>query len=335
MGQVALPVPHAALGGILVDNINIVSNTKMVGIKHEKNKIIQDFKINKYIYIMAIPMILYFIIFHYIPMYGVIIAFKDFDAAKGILGSPWVGLKHIKSFFDSFYFRRLIGNTLLINIYDILWAFPAPIILALLLNEIKNEKFKRTIQSVTYLPHFISLVVICGLIKDFCSSDGLINILLGYLGIPASNLLLRNELFRTVFIGSGIWQGVGWGSIIYLSALTSIDESLYEASKIDGAGRWKQTLHITLPGIIPTILILLILRLGSMMNVGFEKIILLYNPTTYETADVISSFVYRKGLQEAAYSYSSAIGLFNSIINFLLLIIANTISKKVSETSLW
>lgn len=322
-------------GGILVDNVNIASTTKIAGIGYEKNKIKKDFRINKYIYLMALPMVLYFIIFHYLPMYGVIIAFKDFDVAKGIFGSPWVGLKHIKGFFDSFYSWRLIKNTLLINIYDVLWAFPAPIILALLLNEVKNERFKRTVQSITYLPHFISLVVVCGLIKDFCSSDGLISVLLGYLGIPKTNLLLRPELFRTVFIASGIWQGVGWGSIIYLAALTAIDESLYEASKIDGAGRWRQTLHITLPGITPTIVILLILRLGSMMNVGFEKIILLYNPTTYDTADVIASFVYRKGLQEASYSYSSAIGLFNSVINFFLLIVANKISKKISETSLW
>lgn len=295
----------------------------------------RDFKKNKYVYLMVLPVIIYFIIFSYWPMYGIIIAFKEYSPGKGILGSEWVGLKNFKDFFSSYYVGRLIKNTLLINIYDLFWGFPAPIILALLINEVKNKLFKRTIQTISYLPHFISLVVVCGIIIDFTASDGLITTILSYFGVKPTNLLMKPELFRTIYISSGIWQGVGWGSIIYLAALTGINPSLYEAATIDGAGRWKQTIHITLPGIAPTIIIMLILRLGSMMSVGYEKIILLYNPTTYETADVISSFVYRKGLIESDYSYSTAVGLFNSIINFVLIIIANAISRKVSETSLW
>jgi putative aldouronate transport system permease protein len=284
---------------------------------------------------MALPMIVYFILFNYIPMYGVVIAFKDYNIRQGILGSPWAGFKHFISFFHSFYFDRVIRNTILLNIYDLICAFPAPIILALLLNELRKEKFKRVVQTVTYLPHFISMVVICGMIVDFTSTNGLINQILSAFGVKPTNLLTRPELFRTIYISSGVWQGIGWGSIIYLAALTGIDPQLYEAATIDGAGRLKQLWHITLPGIAPTIVILLILRIGSMMSVGFEKIILLYNPLTYETADVIGTYVYRKGLLEFNYSFSTAVGLFESAIGFVLLIVANKLSKKFSETSLW
>lgn len=314
---------------------NIASNVSR-GEKESKWQILKKNIIKyKYIYIMALPILAYYIIFHYIPMYGVIIAFKDFSPAGGIMGSKWVGLKHFKDFFTSYYSGNIIRNTLLISLYDIIWGFPAPIILALLLNELSNQKFKRTVQTISYMPHFISLVVICGMIKDFTATEGVINDLIVLLGGERSNMLGRPELFRTIFISSGIWQGIGWGSIIYLAALSGIDPALYEAATIDGAGRWKQTIHVTLPGIAPTIVILLILRVGSIMSVGFEKIILLYNPMTYETADVISSYVYRKGLLDFNYSYSTAVGLFNSIINFLLLIITNSISRRVSETSLW
>nr|WP_318653381.1 ABC transporter permease subunit [Paenibacillus rhizovicinus] len=294
-----------------------------------------DFKKNKYIYLMVSIVVAWYIIFAYIPMYGVIIAFKDFNPGRGILNSPWVGLDHFKSFFIDPNFRRVITNTFLINIYDILWGFPAPIILALLMNEVRSKLFKKTVQNLTYLPFFISIVVVCGIIIDFTSTNGLINQLLSHFGFEKTNLLAKKDLFRTIFIGSGIWQGIGWGSIIYLAALTNIDQQQYEAATIDGAGRWKQLLHITLPGISSTIMILLILRMGSIMSVGFEKIILLYNPLTYDTADVISSYVYRRGLLNADYSYSTAIGLLNSLINFLFLIGANWLSKKYSENSLW
>lgn len=295
----------------------------------------KDFRKNKYLYFLASFGVAYYFIFSYIPMYGVIIAFKNYSPVKGVMGSSWVGLHHFIDFFQSFYFWRLLRNTILINIYELLFAFPAPIILALLLNEIKNSYFKRIVQTVTYLPHFVSIVVICGMIVDFSRKAGLFNIVLGWFGIDAQNLLLDPSLFRTIFIGSGIWQGIGWGSIIYLAALTGIDTQLYDAATVDGANRWKQMLHVTLPGLMPTIVILLILRIGGMMNVGFEKVILLYNSQTYETADVISSFVYRRGILEANYSYSTAVSLFNSVVNFLLLILANRISRKVNETSLW
>lgn len=294
-----------------------------------------DFKRYRAIYMLAIPALAYYIIFHYVPMYGAVIAFKEFSPGKGILGSPWVGLKNFIQFFNSYQFFTVVKNTFLINIYELVWGFPAPILFAILMNEIRVAWYKKTVQTLTYLPHFISLVVICGMIIDFTSTDGLFNAILKNFGAEPANMLTKPELFRTIYIGSGIWQGVGWGSIIYLAALSAIDPELYEASKIDGAGRWKQTLHITLPGIAPTIIILLILRIGHMLSVGYEKIILLYNPLTYPTADVISSYVYRRGLLDSSYSFASAVGLFNSVINFSLLIIANKLSKKYSETHLW
>jgi putative aldouronate transport system permease protein len=284
---------------------------------------------------MLLPVVAYYLVFHYEPMYGAQIAFKDFSPGKGIWNSPWVGFKYFKEWFNSVYFWRLMRNTLLINVYDVLFGFPAPIILALLLNEIKSRTFKRTAQTVTYLPHFISLVVVCGLIVDFLTNDGLINNILNALGLESIPFMIKPEWFRTIYVTSGIWQGVGWGSIIYLAALSGVDPQLYEAATMDGAGRWKQTWHITLPCIMPTIVIMLILRLGQMLNVGAEKILLLYNPSTYETADVISTYVYRRGLLEMNYSYSTAVGLFNSIINFLLLVTFNKVSRRITETSLW
>lgn len=317
---------------------NIVKETNVQVVVPDTNKwdiIRKDLVKNRYIYIMLLPVIAYYIVFHYVPLYGAQIAFKDFSPAKGIWESPWAGFKHFEEFFNSYYFGRLLRNTLLISLYDLIFGFPAPIILALLLNEIKNDIFKRTVQTVTYLPHFISLVVVCGMIIDFLARDGLINNILNYFGIESIPFMIKPEWFRTIYVASGIWQGVGWGSIIYLAALSNIDPQLYEAATIDGAGRFKQALHVTLPGILPTIIIMLILRLGQMLNVGSEKILLLYNPSTRETADVISTFVYRKGILEASYSYSTAVGLFNSVINFALLMTANFISRKVTETSLW
>lgn len=297
--------------------------------------LVRDLKKYKHIYIMAIPVLAYYILFHYMPMYGAQIAFKDFSPGKGILGSTWVGFKHFLSFFSGIYFYRVLINTVLINFYSLLFGFPAPIILALLLNELRNNTYKRFVQTVSYLPHFISVMVICGMIIDYTSRDGVVNDIIAMLGGNRESLLLKPELFKMIYVSTDIWQQVGWGSIIYLAALTGIDPQQYEAAILDGAGRWKQLWNVTLPGIAPTIVILLILRIGQMMNVGFEKIILLYNPSTYQTADVISSFVYRKGLLEFSYSYSSAVGLFNSVINFALLVSANWVSKKLNENSLW
>ncbi|MDF2926818.1 MAG: sugar transporter permease [Paenibacillaceae bacterium] len=297
--------------------------------------LLRDIRKNKYIYLMLLPVLIFYVAFHYAPMYGAIVAFKHFSPRLGILGSPWAGLEHFRDFFEGPYFWRTFRNTVTISFYDLIFGFPAPIILALLLNELRLAWFKKLVQTITYMPHFISLVVICGMIKEFSGSNGLITTIVQSLGGPKESILLLPEYFRTVFISSGIWQQVGWGSIIYLAALSNIDTEQYEAARIDGATRWKQMKHITLPGMLPTIVILLILNLGTILNVGFEKIILLYNPLTYETADVISSYVYRIGLQELNYSFSAAVGLFNSVINFSMVIMANWISRKVNDTSLW
>ncbi|MFC5451878.1 ABC transporter permease [Paenibacillus aestuarii] len=295
----------------------------------------RDFVLNKYLYLMMVPVLAYYVTFHYAPMYGAIIAFKEYAPMKGILGSDWVGLDNFKAFFGSYYFWRILKNTVLISLYSLCFEFPAPIILAILINELTNKRFQRFVQTVTYMPYFISLVVICGMIKDFTNSGGVINTLFTYFGANDTAMLQKPELFRSIYILSEIWQKIGWESIIYLAALMSIDQEQYEAARIDGASRWKQIWHITLPGILPTISIMFILRVGNLLNVGWEKIILLYNPSTYDTADVISSFVYRKGLLEFGWSYSSAVGLFNSVINLLLLIAANRLSRKMSENSLW
>ncbi|MDR6879296.1 ABC transporter permease [Paenibacillus sp. GCM10023248] len=297
--------------------------------------ILKDIRKNKLLYLMLVPIILFFGLFHYVPMYGALIAFKDFSPRLGILGSPWAGFEHFKTFFEGIYFWRTLKNTILISLYDLIFGFPAPIILALLLNEVKKTVFKRSIQTITYMPHFVSLVVVCGMIKEFTGSSGLVNDLIAFLGGERLSLLLEAQFFRTIYVSSGVWQHIGWGTIIYLAALAGIDTEQYEAAKIDGAGRWKQMFHITLPGIMPTIVILLILEMGRMLNVGTEKIILLYNPTIYDTADVISSYVYRMGLQEFNYSFSSAVGLFNSAINFTLVIGSNWLSRKLNDTSLW
>lgn len=290
---------------------------------------------NKGLYIMLIPVVAYYLIFHYEPMYGLQIAFKDFSFKKGILGSPWVGLKHFQDFFGSYYFWRLLGNTLRISISNLLWGFPAPIILAIMINEVRNVRFKKTVQTLTYLPHFISVVVVCGMIKDFLALDGPVNAILQSFGMEPINFFAHGEYFTTIFVASDIWQQLGWGTIIYLSALIAIDPQLYEAARLDGAGKLRQIFSITLPSIMPTVVIMFILRVGKVLSLGSEKIMLLYNPTIYEYADVISTFVYRKGLEDANYSYAAAVGLFNAVVNFILLYSINRLSKKVSDSSLW
>lgn len=299
----------------------------------------KDMKRYRGAYLLVIPVVVFYLLFCYKPMYGVIIAFKDFSPAAGIWESDWTGsfgFQHFIDFFDSFYFKRVLRNTLVISMTSILFGFPAPIIFALLLNEIKSEKFKRITQTISYMPHFISTVVICGMITMFVSEKGFITQLLTFLGGEGGvSLLSKEEYFVPIFVISGIWQEVGWGAIIYLAALAGIDQQLYEATQIDGANRWQQVIHVTLPGISGQIIIMFLLRIGRVMNVGHEKIILLYNAGIYETADVISTFVYRKGLLEYQWSYSAAIGIFNSIINFIIIIMFNKISKKYSEVGLW
>ncbi len=295
----------------------------------------KDWGRNRSLYLLMIPVLLFYILFHYKPMYGAIIAFKDYTPALGFAKSPWVGLDNFTRFFNSVYFGRLIKNTILLSLYNLILGFPAPIILALLLNEVRNKKFKSLTQTITYLPHFISLIVVTGMLTDFSMTSGLFNDIIEMFGGSRSPLLQNPKLYRSIYVLSSIWQEVGWGSIIYLSALSGVDSQLYEAAQIDGAGKWKQLIHVTLPAIAPTIIIMLILKMGSLMNLGYEKTILLANPSTYETADIISSYIYRIGLLEQDWSYSTAIGLFNSVINFGLLLFTNKMSKRYSETSLW
>ena len=287
------------------------------------------------LYLMIIPVVAYYVIFHYLPMAGLVIAFKDYRVARGILGSKWVGLKHFIDFFQSEYAWQTIRNTLSISCLGLIFGFPAPIILAILLNEVKAAHFKKAVQTITYMPHFISLVIICAMVRDFCATRGLFNTILNGLGLASVDFLIQPKWFYPIYITSGIWQNVGWDSIIYLSALSAIDQELYEAAAVDGAGRLRRIWSVTLPGILPTITILLILRIGSIMSVGFEKIILLYNPSVYETADVISTYVYRRGLVEGKYSFASAVGLMNSIINFALLLMADRLSKHFGQTGLF
>ncbi len=298
-------------------------------------KLWRDLKRYRGAYLFVIPVILYYILFCYKPMYGIIIAFKDFSPAAGIMGSEWVGLQHFSDFFGSYYFGRILKNTLTISLKSIILGFPAPIIFALLLNEIRNNGFKRVTQTVSYLPHFISMVVICGMIHLFTSDKGIITYIMSLFGGEKVSMLTNPSYFVPIYVISGIWQEMGWDSIIYLSALSSLDYELYEAAKLDGANRWQQTLYVTLPGISGTIIIMLLLRIGNIMNVGYEKIILLYNAGIYETADVISSFVYRKGLLEYQWSYSAAVGIFNSVINFIIVVLFNKLSKRFTDVSLW
>ncbi len=292
-------------------------------------------KKSKYLYLMMLIPIVYYVLFHYMPLYGVLISFKDYKVAKGVWGSPWVGFKWFEKFLTDEYFWKLVRNTLLLNIYGLLWGFPIPIALALMLNEVSSSGFKRIIQSVSYLPHFISTVVVCGMVMNFLSLDGIINRFVAFLGFDKIQFMLMPEWFRTVFTASGIWQTCGWTSIIYLSALTAVDQEVLEAAMIDGANRFQKIRYVTLPSIAPTISIMLIMQLGKLMSLGYEKIILLYNGSTYETADVISSYVYRRGILNNVFSYSTAVGLFQSVVGVLLLICSNTITKKLSENSLW
>ena len=297
----------------------------------------RDWRMNKGLYFLIFPIVVYLIVFNYVPMAGIVLGFERFTPKNGVYMSEWVGLKHFVTFFSSVFFVRVLKNTLILSLYSVIFGFPAPIIFALLLNELDNEYYKKVIQVVSYMPNFFSTVVISGIIIDFVSTDGVITDLLVSIGFlsEAKNLLSVPEYFRTIMILSDLWQQVGFGSILFLAALTGIDQELYEAAVIDGANRWKQTIHVTIPGIMPTVTIMLIMKIGSLMNANQEKILLLYNPLIYETSDVIGTFVYRKGLLEADYGYSTAVGIFNSIVNVILLFIANGVSREYSETSLF
>lgn len=291
---------------------------------------------DKALLLIVLPVVIQYLIFVYYPMYGNIIAFKDYSPVLGINGSEWVGFEYFLQFFRSPYFWRVLRNTLLISCYSILWGFPIPIIFALMTNDLRNGIFKRVVQAVSYIPYFISTVIICGMLVNFLSpSNGIVNTIIELFGGKPINFLMEPGWFRTVFIASGIWQGFGWSSIIYLAALTGINPELYEAATMDGASKLQQVIHVSVPCILPTIIVTFIMQIGTLMSVGYEKLILLYNPVTLDVADVISSYVYRTGLVEGNYSFGSAVGLFNSVINLLLVFLANRISKKASEVSLW
>ncbi|HHY81891.1 MAG TPA: sugar ABC transporter permease [Clostridiales bacterium] len=289
----------------------------------------------KHLYLMIIPGVIITFIFNYIPMYGITIGFRNFQPNLGYFEGEWVGLKYLKQFFNDPYCFRLIRNTMLLNLYSIIFGFPAPIIFALLLNEVNFSPLKRFTQSISYLPHFISTVVIVGILMKLFASDGIINQLLDSLGIKQQNFFGNPNWFRPLYVGSKIWQDTGYNAIIYLAALSGIEPHLYESAIIDGANRFKQAIYITIPGIMPTAVVLLILSIGRLLNVGFEKVYLMYSPAIYEKADVISTYVYRRGIQGFDYSYATVIDFFNSVVALVLITIANTVCRKVTEESLW
>ncbi|MDR1263235.1 MAG: ABC transporter permease subunit [Oscillospiraceae bacterium] len=305
------------------------------GIVVRKRSVLRQMTKHRQVYVILLPVLLYYLIFNYGPMFGNVIAFQRYSITRGMLKSPFVGFKHFASFLQNYTFWRLLRNTVMINLYGLIFGFPASIILALLLNELRGTKFKRTVQTLTYMPYFISTVVVSGLMLDFLSTRGMINEIVKMFGGQPIQFLVRPELFWGVYTASEVWQGVGWGSIIYLSALAGIDQELYEAAAIDGSNRAGRLWHVTLPGILGTIMIMLILRIGQMLSLGYEKILLIYSTTVYSTADVISTYVYRKGLLEQDFSYSTAVGLFNSVVNFILLLSANKLSRSATGSGLW
>lgn len=295
----------------------------------------KDFAANHSLYLLMLPVILWYLIFHYLPMVGALMAFEDYSPMKGLFSSPFLGLANFRDFFGSYYFLRILGNTLIISLLSLAVEFTLPIAFALGVNELGRSRFAALVKSISVFPHFISLVVICGMVIDFTGPGGIINQLFVSLGYKGTAMLQNPGMFRPIYILSGLWQNIGWDAIIYIAALLAIDPALYEAAALDGAGPWARLWKITLPCLLPTIAVMFILRAGNIMNVGFEKIILLYNPINYETSDVISSFVYRKGLIDFQWGYSAAVGLFNSLINLVLLLMANRLSKRVSQNGLW
>lgn len=294
------------------------------------------FNRSKYLLLLFLPALVYYVMFKYVPMFGILISFKDYNAFKGVWASDWVGLKFYKLFFESPDFLKLLRNTILLGIYKIIFGFPAPIILALLLNEVRQQVVKRVAQSISYLPHFISNVVVVSMMFLFLSpSNGIVNNIIEWLGYDSINFMQNDSYFRSLYVLSEIWQHIGWETIIYLAALSAIDPQLYEAARVDGANRWHQLRHITVPGISSAIIILFILNIGQVLDIGFEKVLLMLNPSIYNTADVLSTYVFRTGIQSMNYSYGTAIDLFTSVVNLAFILSANWISRKVSSTSLW
>ena len=299
-------------------------------------RLFDHFKREWQIYVMLLPTIVWFLVFLYKPMYGLQIAFKDYSIFRGVAGSPWIGLEHFQTLFGNDQFLRAVGNTIKISALNLLFGFPAPIILALMFNEVLHATFKRTAQTIVYLPHFISSVIIAGIvITAFSPTLGIVNIVMGWFGLDSIYFLTQPEWFRPIFVGTGIWQEAGFGSIVFLAAIAGVSPSLYESAVVDGANRWQMMWKITIPSILPTILIMLIIRIGNVMEVSFELVILLYQPATYETADVVNTWIYRQGLQSGQYDLAAAGGLFNAVVAFTLVMTANTLSRRFSRTSLW
>ncbi|WP_146589353.1 ABC transporter permease [Puniceibacterium confluentis] len=288
------------------------------------------------LYVLLLPTIIWLLVFLYKPMYGLQIAFKDYSVFRGVAGSPWVGLEHFHTLFGNDQFLRALRNTIYLSMLSLLFGFPMPILLALMFNEVLNQTFKKTAQTIVYLPHFISSVIIAGIvITAFSPSAGIVNTIMGWFGLDPIYFLTKSEWFRPIFVGTTIWQEAGFQSIVYLAAIAGISPTLYESAVVDGASRWQMMWKITLPSILPTIIIMLIIRIGNMLEISFEMIILLYQPATYETADVVNTFIYRQGIQGGQYDLAAAAGLFNAVVAFVLVMSANTISKRYSRTSLW
>ena len=322
--------------------INMISSQPLQTIPIQKNKpsrikiFLRTLLNQRVLVLMILPAFLIIFIFNYIPMYGVLIAFKNYKVAYGIWDSPWVGLKYFEAFFSNPLAVRTVINTLILGVYSFLWTFPAPIILSLLINEISNMKFKKLVQTISYLPYFISIVILVGMMKNFSAMDGgLFNRIVIFFGGKPIQFFAESSWFRTLYIGSSIWQGIGWGTIIYLAALAGIDLALYEAATMDGANRFQRMWHVTFPALLPTICILMILSVGNILGSDFQKVLLMYTPKTYEVSDVISTYVFREGIQGAKFSYTTAVGLFTSVISFILLFTSNKVSKLIGETSLW
>jgi putative aldouronate transport system permease protein len=294
---------------------------------------------NRFYYLLFAPVLVYFFIFKYLPMFGLIIAFKDispFAGLQGILTEPFVGLKHFRNFFNSYFFWNIMGNTLAISLWKTLWGFPAPIILALLINEVRNTAFKRTVQTISYLPHFLSMVIVAGLVYTVLGvQGGLVNQLVRSFGGEPQNFLGDPKYFRSILVTTTVWQTVGWGSILYLAAMANLNPELYEAAMIDGANKWQQIWAVTLPGISYVIVILLIFRIGELLDAGFEQVLLLYSPSVYQVADIIDTYVYRSGLLNLKYSFATAVGLFKSVVALVLLLSANKIAHKLGHTGIW
>lgn len=313
-----------------------LGDTWMARASHRLKKVAKRIGRHWQLYLLIAPVLLYFLIFHYWPLYGLQIAFKDFIGTQGIWGSPWVGLKHFKRFFDSYFFWRLIGNTLGISMYELIAGFPLPIMIALMINEVRQQRMRKFVQIVTYAPHFLSTVVVVGVVIMFLSpTTGIVNTMIRALGGESIYFMTQPEWFKSIYVWSGVWQQMGWNSIIYIAALAGIDPQLHEAARVDGASRLRRIWHINLPGIRSTIIILLILNTGSLMGVGFEKVFLMQNSLNKESSDVIATYVYSSGILGSQYSFAAAVGLFNSIVNFILLLLVNRTSRYLNQASLW